>query len=92
MSKFNISDLYPCGSYNLTKDGNKDMGCILYKNMSQSGVNNLRLKKLYSKGYINSNKNLTNTIETFINNKNNNINIIMIVLIILLIVILLNLI
>ena len=66
MSIFSILDYYPCGSYKLTESG-RESRCKLYKNMSQSGVNKMRLDQLYSKGYIGSGANISDDVEKFIN-------------------------
>ena len=79
MSTMSIADFYPCGSYKISLNKDEDIGCKLYKNVSQSGINTMRLDKLYNKGYI----------ENFINMENiGNMNIVIIFILILICILL----
>jgi hypothetical protein len=93
MSTTSIADFYPCGSYKISLDKDEDIGCKLYKNVSQFGINTMRLDKLYNKGYMDNSGELKGTIEKFINMDNiGNMNLVIILFIVILIYILLRLI
>lgn len=51
MQMNSVLDYYPCGAYELTKDGEISRKNLV-KNMSQQGAGDRSLEQLYKKGYI----------------------------------------